>query len=147
MEGDRHAIVGAAAEQSLLQGGDHLGLHPERQGLPYCVAAGLSLFFTLWGTYSKRQGLRMACRTAAAASEPYLVTLDEKAWNGRSAYAKWSGSPIGFGSQIQEDDGAQRIFRGGLPCCARWAARWESCWESFWGAPWIRSSSAWVSPC
>ncbi len=49
-------------------------LTPERQGLPYCVAAGLSLFFTLWGTYSKRQGLRMACRTAAAASEPYLVT-------------------------------------------------------------------------
>ena len=37
-------------------------LTPERQGLPYCVAAGLSLFFTLWGTYSKRQGLRMACR-------------------------------------------------------------------------------------
>ena len=90
-------------------------LTPERQGLPYCVAAGLSLFFTLWGTYSKRQGLRMACRTAAAASEPYLVTLDEKAWNGRSAYAKWSGSPIGFGSQIQEDDGAQRIFRVAAP--------------------------------
>lgn len=88
---------------------------PERQTLPYCAASALSLFFTLWGTYTKRQGLRMACRTAASASQPYLVTLDEGAWNGRGSYAKWSGSPIGFGSQIQEEDGAQRIFRVAAP--------------------------------
>ncbi len=90
-------------------------LMPERQALPYCVASALSLFFAMWGTYAKRQGLRMACRTAASASEPYLVTLDEGAWNGRSSYAKWSGAPIGFGSQIQEEDGAQQVFRVAAP--------------------------------
>ena len=57
------------------------------------------------------RNIRTACRTAALASEPYLVTLDEGKWNGRDTYTKWSGSPIGFGRQIQADDGAQRIFR------------------------------------
>jgi hypothetical protein len=38
------------------------------------------------------------------------VTLDEGKWNGRDTYTKWSGTAEGFGSQIQMDDGAQRIF-------------------------------------
>ena len=58
-----------------------------------------------------RHPLRLSCRTAAAAAEPYLVTLDEGKWNGKDTYAKWSGTPAGFGSQIQMDDGAQRIYR------------------------------------
>jgi len=82
-----------------------------REGqLPYCAAAALALAITMRGTWKKRRGLRAACRTAALASEPYLVTLDEGKWNGRDTYTKWSGSPIGFGRQIQADDGAQRIF-------------------------------------
>lgn len=88
---------------------------PERTTLPYSAACCLCLFCCMWGTYAKRQGLRLSCRTAAAASQPYLVTLDEKSWNGRDAYAKWSGPAHGFGSQIQEEDGAQRVFRFSVP--------------------------------
>ena len=79
--------------------------------LSYCPAALFGLFFLLHGTYHKRCALRLSCRTAAAAAEPYLVTLDEGKWNGWDTYAKWSGTPAGFGSQIQMDDGAQRIYR------------------------------------
>ena len=83
-----------------------------REGqLPYGAAAALGIAITLWGTWRKRRGLRAACRTAASASQPYLVTLDEGKWNGRDTYVKWSGAPLGFGRQIQADDGAQRIFK------------------------------------
>lgn len=88
---------------------------PERTTLPYCAACAAGLFCAMWGTYSKRQGLRLSCRTAAAASEPYLVTLDHKSWNGRDAYAKWSGAAYGFGSQIQEPDGTERVLRISVP--------------------------------
>ena len=92
-----------------------LRLMPERDTLSYAAAACLGLFFCLWGTYDERQGLRLSCRTAAAAQEPYLVTLDPKSWNGRDAYAKWSGPAHGFGSQIQEVDGPRRAFRIVVP--------------------------------
>lgn len=69
------------------------------------------LFFLLHGSYHKRCGLRLSCRTAASAAEPYILTLDEGKWNGRDTYCKWSGVPNGFGSQVQMDDGAQRIYR------------------------------------
>ena len=88
---------------------------PERTTLPYCAACAAGLFCAMWGAYSKRQGLRLSCRTAAAASEPYLVTLDHKSWNGRDAYAKWSGAAYGFGSQIQEPDGTERVLRISVP--------------------------------
>ena len=88
---------------------------PERTTLPYCAACCAGLFCAMWGTYAKRQGLRLSCRTAAAASEPYLVTLDHKSWNGKDAYAKWSGPSYGFGSQIQEPDGTERALRISVP--------------------------------
>ena len=92
-----------------------LQLMPERDTLPYAAACCLGLFCCMWGTYDKRQGLRLSCRTAASASEPYLVTLDPKSWNGRDAYAKWSGPAHGFGSQIQEEDGTQKVYRITVP--------------------------------
>ena len=88
---------------------------PERTTIPYCAACCVGLFCTMWGTYAKRQGLRLSCRTAAAASEPYLVTLDRKSWNGKDAYAKWSGPAYGFGSQVQEPDGTERALRVSVP--------------------------------
>ena len=55
-----------------------------REGqLPYCAVSALALGLTMWGTVLKRQGQRSACRTAASAHEPYLVTLDSGKWNGR----------------------------------------------------------------
>ncbi len=82
---------------------------------PYSVVALAGLWALLRGTYHKKCGLRLSCRTAAASSQPYRVTLDEGKWNGRDTYAKWSGTAEGFGSQIQTDDGAQRIFRRYCP--------------------------------
>ena len=89
-----------------------LSLAQDREGrLPYTAAALAGLFFLLHGSYHKRCGLRLSCRTAASAAEPYVLTLDEGKWNGRDTYCKWSGVPNGFGSQVQMDDGAQRIYR------------------------------------
>ena len=82
-----------------------------RQELPYCALNILALWLAMRGEFHRRRGLRLACRGAAASAEPYLVTLDEGKWNGRDTYTKHSGTPDGFGSQIQADDGAQRIFR------------------------------------
>ena len=90
-------------------------LDPRDGQLPYCAAAALAVAFLLRGTWLKRRGQRLACRTAASASEPYLVTLDEGKWNGRETYSKWSGAPIGFGRQMQAADGAERIFHRFCP--------------------------------
>ena len=90
-------------------------LDPRDGQLPYCAAAALAVAFLLRGTWLKRRGQRLACRTAASASEPYLVTLDEGKWNGRDTYSKWSGAPIGFGRQMQAADGAERIFHRFCP--------------------------------
>ena len=99
-----------------LADGVMLTLLPNETGrLPYTVVALTGLWLSLHGTYHKKCGLRLSCRTAAAAAEPYRVTLDEGKWNGRDTYAKWSGTAEGFGSQIQSDDGAQRIFRRVCP--------------------------------
>ena len=87
-----------------------------REGqMPYCAAIVLGVALLLKGTSRRRKADRLACRTAASASRPYLVTLDESKWNGRDTYAKWSGEPIGFGRQMQASDGAQRIFQRVCP--------------------------------
>lgn len=82
---------------------------------PCCGVAALVLVFSLWGNYHKTAGLRLTCRTAASAKEPYLVTCDGGKWSGRPAYAKWSGTLAGLGSQIQTDDFAQRLQRFTVP--------------------------------
>lgn len=84
---------------------------PAPDRLPYTLVCLTGLFFLLHGSYHKRCALRLTCRTAASTATPYRVTLDPEKWDDRGAYAKWSGDSQGFGSQIQADDGAQRIFR------------------------------------
>lgn len=88
-----------------------INLWGTRDGLPYTLVSVLALALGLWGRYMDRLTRRISCRTAAAAKTPYLVTLDEDKWDGRAAYTKWSGTTEGFGSQIQSEDGAQRLFR------------------------------------
>ena len=93
-----------------------LALEPgETLRLPYTVVVLGDLFLLLHGRYHKRCAQRLSCRVAAASSSPYRVTQDEGKWNGRDAYTKWSGTAEGFGSQIQMDDGAQRIFHRVCP--------------------------------
>ncbi len=82
---------------------------------PYCAIAILGLGLTLTGQQLKRRGQRLACKTAASASQPYRVTRDAGAWNGKDTYAKWSGALTGFGSQMQGADGAERIFSAFVP--------------------------------
>ncbi len=95
-----------------LADGIQLALSSDQSGrLPYSAVVLAGLFFLLHGVYHKKCGLRLSCRTAAASATPYRVTLDEGKWNGRDTYVKWSGTAEGFGSQIQSDDGAQRLFR------------------------------------
>ncbi len=86
--------------------------------LPYCGAALASLALTMHGEYHKRCALRLSCRTASTSAEPFRVTLDEGKWNGKDTYAKWVGTSESFGSQIQEDDGAQQIYRVVCPVLA-----------------------------
>lgn len=88
-----------------------MNLLQTRQGLPYTLVSVFALGMGLWGRHMNQLTLRTACRTAAAAKTPYLVTLDEDKWDGRSVYTKWSGTTEGFGSQIQGEDGAARAFR------------------------------------
>ena len=83
--------------------------------LPFSAAALSGLYFLLLGIYHKKCALRLSCRTAAASASPYRVTLDEGKWNGRDTYSKWSGDCTGFGSQIQMEDGAQRIYQKVAP--------------------------------
>ena len=85
------------------------------QRLPYSLVCLAGLFFLLHGTYHGRCARRLACRTAALSATPYRITLDPDRWNDQDTYVKWSGSQEGFGSQIQADDGAQRIFRRFCP--------------------------------
>lgn len=93
-----------------------LALEPgEELRLPYTAVVLADLFLLLHGRYHKRCAQRLSCRVAAASSSPYRVTQDEGKWNGRDAYAKWSGTAEGFGSQIQMDDGAQRMFHRVCP--------------------------------
>lgn len=82
---------------------------------PFCAVGVLSLWCVMSGTLLKRRGQRIACRTAASASEPYLVTRDEGKWNGKDTYMKWSGPVKGFGSQMQGEDGAQQIYQVVVP--------------------------------
>lgn len=92
-----------------------LTLAPRDEQLPYCAVVAIALTFSLRGVYLKRRGLRLSCRVAASAQEPYLVTLDQAGWNGKATYTKHAGPISGFGSQIQTDDGAQRMFRIAAP--------------------------------
>lgn len=86
-----------------------LGVEAVRQ--PFCGVAALGQWCVMLGNLQKQRGQRLACRTAASAATPYLVTRDEGKWNGRDTYVKWSGPVVGFGSQIQGPDGAERIYR------------------------------------
>lgn len=100
------AAVAAVADALTLPLADTRGA----AAMPYCGVVSVAIFFALWGRFLKRSALRQSCRVAAGAGEPYLVTLDEKMWNGRDAYLKWSGEPAGYGSQVQAQDGAQRAY-------------------------------------
>ncbi|MDF2838434.1 MAG: hypothetical protein K0S60_137 [Evtepia sp.] len=83
--------------------------------LPLFAPAALILGFQMLGTYWKRQELRLTCRTASIASEPDLMTIEPSQWNGKAVYRRRPGSISGFGSQVQQEDAAERSFRFFVP--------------------------------
>ena len=83
--------------------------------LGYGGLSALILYFCCLGEYKRRKALRQTCKTAASAAEPYLVTRDEAKWNGRGTFSKHGGEPVGFGSQVQQKDGAQKIYQRTAP--------------------------------
>ena len=87
-----------------------------RQGpLPFCGFAALSLWAIALGHCRKTQGLRDACEDAYTRSEYERVTMDEGMWSGKGVYRKEPGGPQHFGSQIQEPDGAEQVYRYAAP--------------------------------
>ena len=79
--------------------------------LPFCAPVTLVLAFQMLGTFWKRQALRQNCRIAAQSAEPDLVTIEPDQLGGKPVYRRRPGADSGFGSQIQQEDGAQRTFR------------------------------------
>lgn len=79
--------------------------------LPCAAVTAFGLTFHLIGLQASRKGSRITAKTAAQARTPYVVTLDENKWSGRPAYTKWSGTAVGFGSQMQMPDAQQAAYR------------------------------------
>lgn len=104
------AVMATAADAMTMT-----ALNPRDGAMPYTAAASACIFFALWGRYTKRKAQRLNARTVAGRKEPYVVTLDERVWNGEDAYMKWSGEFSGFGAQAQDTDGAQRAYHMAAP--------------------------------
>lgn len=83
--------------------------------LPLFAPCALVLGFQLWGLYWKRRAQRLSCRTAAAAAHPDLMTVEPGEWEGKDVYRRRAGRPYGFGSQVQQEDGAEQMFRLMMP--------------------------------
>ena len=92
-----------------------LALTGYRPGLPCCAVTALGVVFAFWGDTLHRRADRANAKTASLTRTPYVVTLDDNQWSGRPAYTKWSGTPAGFGSQLQQPDGVRRVYRIAAP--------------------------------
>ena len=79
--------------------------------LPCAAVTAFGMTFHLWGYQANRKGSRVTAKAASQTRNPYVVTLDENKWSGRPAYAKWSGTPVGFGSQMQLPDAGEQTYR------------------------------------
>lgn len=90
-------------------------LGPRGGCLPYSAVTALGLAFALQGTNARRCGDRLSAKAASQARSPYVVTLDETLWSNKPTYTKASGSSVGFGSQLQMEDGGQRAYRYAAP--------------------------------
>lgn len=83
--------------------------------LPFCGFAALSLWAVAWGNCSKKDGLQRASGAVAGRSEFERLTMDQGKWDSWGTFTKEPGSTKSFGSQMQEEDGAQRVYRYAAP--------------------------------
>ena len=91
------------------------GMEGRENCLPYAAVSGLGLAFALWGEHARRRGNRISAKAASQARAPYVVSMDETLWSGKPTYTKISGSPLGFGSQLQAEDGGHAAYRIAAP--------------------------------
>ena len=112
----------------------------ERKGcLPYSAVAALALAFALWGEHARRRSDRLGAKAAAQTKTPYVVSMDETLWSNRPTYTKISGTSLGFGSQLQLEDGGHAVYRFAAPLlllaallCAVMASAGQKAPERFW---------------
>ena len=87
-----------------------------REGfLPFSAVAALGLAFALRGEHARRRGDRLSAKTAAQVRAPYVVSMADKLWSSKPTYTKSSGSALGFGSQLQMEDGGHAAYRVAAP--------------------------------
>lgn len=90
-------------------------LDPRYSCLPYSAVTALGLAFALRGLHARRRGDRLSAKAASQVRKPYVVSWDGKAWSNRPTYTKASGTSVGFGSQLQMEDGGQRAYAIAAP--------------------------------
>ena len=79
--------------------------------MPHYLPVMTVLAFQLLGIYLKRKQQRVACRTAAQIARPDRMTVEPHPSGGKDVYRRRAGTNAGFGSQIQQEDGAEKTFR------------------------------------
>ncbi len=109
------SLLLAAWVFTLLDGLTAGWLEPRQTCLPCSAVTALGLGFALRGIHARRRGDRLSAKAASQARTPYVVSWNETLWSNRSTYTKAPGSSVGFGSQLQMEDGGQRAYRVAAP--------------------------------
>ena len=100
---------------TLLDGLTAAGMDGREGFLPFSAVSALGLSFALRGEHARRRGDRLSAKTASQARSPYVVSLADGLWSGKPTYTKCSGSPLGFGSRLQMEDGGHAAYRIAAP--------------------------------
>ena len=90
-------------------------LHLRTYSMPLYLPVMTVLAFQMLGNYLKRKQLRIACRTAAQTARPDRLNVEPQPSGGKELYRRRPGTNAGFGSQIQQEDGAEKVFRYYIP--------------------------------
>ena len=88
----------------------------ERAGfLPFSAVTALGLALALDGEHRRRRADRMSAKAASQVKTPYVVSMNPTLWSSKPTYTKSSGSSLGFGSQLQMEDGGHAAYRVAAP--------------------------------
>lgn len=83
--------------------------------LPFSAVTALGFAFALRGEHARRSADRLSAKTAAQTRTPYMVSLSETLWSSKPTYTKLSGAALGFGSQLQVEDGGHAAYGAAAP--------------------------------
>ncbi|MDR2671198.1 MAG: hypothetical protein LBC26_05705 [Oscillospiraceae bacterium] len=77
--------------------------------LPYCAVASVSAVCCLWAGRLRFSAYRHTYRTAAQASDPYVIVREENVYEGSGAFLKRRGDISDFVGRTEQPDGAARF--------------------------------------